>query len=67
MLGYISAIKNALGKTTTKEFLPLQAGNMFDTCASVDDLVERINYKLTTTIKGVIRVFLGWYLEFYNQ
>jgi len=67
LMDYIAAIENALGKTATKELLPLQAGDVPDTYANVDDLVEQFHYKPATTVKDGIQRFVDWYLEFYGQ
>ena len=40
LMGYIAALKKALGKTAEKQFLPLQAGDVPDTYADVDNRVE---------------------------
>ncbi|GHU38582.1 hypothetical protein AGMMS50256_38000 [Betaproteobacteria bacterium] len=39
-MDYIVALETALGKKTNKELLPLQPGDVPDTYADVDDLVE---------------------------
>jgi UDP-glucuronate 4-epimerase len=66
LMDYIGAIENALGKTATKELLPLQAGDMLDTYANVDDLVEQFHYKPATTVNDGIQRFAAWYREFYG-
>jgi UDP-glucuronate 4-epimerase len=64
LMDYISALEKALGKTAKKEMLPLQAGDVPDTYANVDDLVEQFQFKPTTTIEHGINRFVAWYLEY---
>ena len=66
LMDYISAIEKALGKTATKDFLPLQPGDVPDTYANVDDLVEQFQYKPATTVQDGIQRFVNWYLNYYK-
>jgi UDP-glucuronate 4-epimerase len=66
LMDYIAAIENALGKTSSKELLPLQAGDVPDTYANVDDLVEQFNYKPATAVKEGIQRFVNWYRNYYK-
>ena len=66
LIDYIETLEKALGKTAEKEFLPLQPGDVRDTCADVSDLVEHFNYKPSTTIKEGIQQFVNWYREYYK-
>jgi UDP-glucuronate 4-epimerase len=66
LMGYIAAIENALGKTAIKELVPLQAGDVPDTYANVDDLVEQFHYQPATTINDGIQRFVTWYRWYYK-
>jgi UDP-glucuronate 4-epimerase len=61
----IEAIEQALGKKTTKELLPLQAGDVPDTYANVDDLVREFGYKPETPIEEGIKRFVEWYRGYF--
>jgi UDP-glucuronate 4-epimerase len=65
LIDYISAIENALGKTATKELMPLQAGDVPDTYANVDDLAEQFHYQPATLIQEGIQRFVDWYRNYY--
>jgi len=67
LLDYISAIENALGKKAIKELLPLQAGDVPDTYANVDDLVEQFHYRPATSVSDGVQRFVAWYREFYGE
>jgi UDP-glucuronate 4-epimerase len=63
---YIAAIEKALGKTAKKELLPLQAGDVPDTYADVEDLVEQFGYRPATTVEEGISRFVAWYREYFK-
>ena len=66
LMDYIAALEKALGKKSEKEFLPLQAGDVPETYANVDDLVEKFNYKPTTSIEDGINSFVSWYRGYFK-
>ena len=66
LMDYIAALEKALGKKAEKEFLPLQAGDVPETYANVDDLVEQFNYKPTTSIEDGINSFVCWYRDYFK-
>ena len=66
LMDYIGAIEKALGKTATKELLPLQLGDVPDTYANVDDLVEQFHYKPATTVEDGIQQFVDWYRNYFR-
>ncbi len=66
LLDYIGALERALGKKARMEMLPLQAGDVPDTFADVDDLVQEFGYKPKTTVDEGIRRFVAWYREYFK-
>jgi UDP-glucuronate 4-epimerase len=66
LLTYIDTLEKALGKTAIKELLPLQLGDVLDTYADVEALVQDVGYKPNTPIEEGINNFVDWYLA-YNQ
>ena len=67
LMRYIEVIEEKLNKKAIIEYLPLQQGDVPDTTASVDKLVEHINYKPSTSIETGIEKFINWYLEYYKN
>jgi UDP-glucuronate 4-epimerase len=63
---YIAALENALGKTSEKEFLPLQPGDVPDTYADIQDLVRDFGYKPKTTVEWGVKRFAEWFLDYYG-
>lgn len=66
LMDYIAALEAALGKTAEKQFLPLQAGDVPDTYADVQDLVEQFQYKPATTVNDGITRFVAWYRNYFK-
>ena len=66
LLDYIEALELSIGKIAEKEMLPIQPGDVEDTYADVDDLVEEFSYKPQTTVKDGVESFVKWYKE-YNK
>jgi len=59
LMDYIPALEEALGKAAEKEILPLQADDVPDTFANVEDLAERFRYKPATTVEDGINRFVA--------
>lgn len=56
LLDYITTLENAFGKTTEKELLPMQPGDVPDTYADVQALVDDVGYKPSTLLNdGVVK------------
>nr|MBT6354710.1 NAD-dependent epimerase [Pelagibacteraceae bacterium] len=66
LLNYIEAIEEALGLDAEKELLALQPGDVIDTYADVDDLVENFGYKPSMDVKKGVANFVNWYKEYYR-
>ena len=66
LMDYIEALETSLNKEAKKELLPLQLGDVPDTFADIDDLIEQFSYKPTTTIKQGVAHFVDWYKK-YNK
>ena len=66
LMDYIEAIESTLGMKADKELLPLQQGDVPDTYADVDDLVNEFDYKPATSIKLGVKNFVEWYKTYNN-
>jgi UDP-glucuronate 4-epimerase len=66
LLEYIQAIEDALGLEADKEFLSLQLGDMPNTFANVDDLVNEFDYKPSMPVNRGVSNFVKWYKTFYK-
>lgn len=63
---FIETIEKALGKKAIINLLPLQAGDVEETYANVDQLIEEIDFKPDTKIEVGIQSFVDWYRNYYN-
>ena len=66
LMDYIETLEKYLGKTAEKELLPLQPGDVPDTYADVEALIQDVGYKPNTTIEQGIAEFVAWYNEYYQ-
>lgn len=66
LLTFIEILEKCLNKEATKNFLPLQPGDVPDTYADVSDLVNDLGYKPTTLLETGINNFVEWYRDFYK-
>jgi UDP-glucuronate 4-epimerase len=65
LMDYIGALEKALGKEANKEFLPIQPGDVPDTWANVDDLVEQFDYQPNTSVEQGVANFAVWFKSYY--
>ena len=66
LMQYIEVLEECLGRKAEKNLLPLQDGDVSDTYADAEDLVNDVGYKPSTPITTGIRNFVDWYLDYYN-
>ncbi|MDA9973204.1 NAD-dependent epimerase/dehydratase family protein [Candidatus Pelagibacter ubique] len=66
LMEYIFALEKILGKKALINFLPLQAGDVADTYANVDNLKEKFDYKPSTRVIDGISNFVKWYRKYYQ-
>ena len=66
LMKFILTLENELGIKATKEYLPIQPGDVASTEADTNSLEEWVNFKPNTTIEDGISKFVNWYKEFYN-
>ena len=66
LLRYIEIIEECLGKKAQKNMLPLQPGDVPDTYANVDALVQDVGYSPSTTVEEGIAKFVKWYRDYYQ-
>ena len=66
LIRFIEIIEEKLGRKATKNFLPMQEGDVPEALADVDDLVKEIGFKPSTSIEIGVEKFVDWYLDYYN-
>lgn len=66
LMDYISTLEKCLGREAKKEYLPMQPGDVYETYADVQDLMEDFDFKPSTTIEEGLSKFAEWFLK-YNK
>jgi UDP-glucuronate 4-epimerase len=66
LLRYIEVIEECVGRKAQKNMLPLQAGDVPETFADIDDLVRDVGYRPATPIEVGVRKFVDWFCEYYG-
>ena len=66
LMQFIECLEAALGKTAIKTFLPMQAGDVPETYADVDDLIRDVGYAPSTPLETGIERFVSWYRDYYR-
>jgi len=66
LIDLVEAIEHEVGKKAIKQLKPMQAGDVVETFADVNDLMRDIGYQPSTDIKDGIRQFVKWYKEYYK-
>lgn len=63
---FIEAIEKAIGKQATKNYLPMQPGDVTSTYADVSDLQNAVSFSPSTPIEEGIDRFVAWYRSYHQ-
>jgi len=66
LMRYIEVLEECLGKKAELNLLPLQAGDVPDTFANADNLINDVGYKPAMPVEEGVRRFVNWYREYYK-
>ncbi|MEO0807017.1 MAG: NAD-dependent epimerase [Cyanobacteria bacterium J06643_4] len=66
LMDFISTIEQALGKTAEKNMMPMQPGDVPETYAEVQDLMDDVGFAPSTPLSVGIERFVSWYREYYG-
>jgi len=66
LMEFIKIIEKTTKKQAKKEFCELQPGDVRATFANIDDLVNDIGFKPSTSLKTGIKHFVEWYKDYYR-
>jgi UDP-glucuronate 4-epimerase len=67
LLDFIREIEKLSGLTARIELMEMQPGDVQETWADVDDLMEKFNYKPVTPIQTGLAHFMEWFMDYYEQ
>lgn len=59
-------VVNGYYDPSIKELLPLQPGDVPDTCADSSELERAVGYKPATPVRQGVANFVAWYREYHN-
>ena len=66
LMRYIELIEENLGRKAKMNLLPLQQGDVPDTCADVTDLMRDVGYQPKTPVEVGVKRFVEWYKSYYR-
>jgi UDP-glucuronate 4-epimerase len=66
LMRYIEVLEECLGRKAQKNFLPLQPGDVPETCADIDDLVRDVGYRPATPLEVGVKNFVDWFCGYYG-
>jgi UDP-glucuronate 4-epimerase len=66
LLSFIESLESSLGIKATKNLMPMQPGDVYQTYADVDDLFKITEYKPSITVEKGVKEFVCWYKKHYE-
>ncbi len=67
LLTFIENIEQALGRSATKNLLPMQPGDVPVTAADIEDLQATTGFSPSTALKDGIANYAAWFREYYKM
>lgn len=59
-------LEKELGVSANKKFLPMQAGDVYETYADTSDLYKAVGFKPYTSLEDGLKKFISWYKLFHG-
>ncbi len=66
LLDFIGLLEDAIGKKATKDFLPMQPGDVKSTYADTTALNAWVGFKPNTPLQTGVEKFVNWYRDYYH-
>lgn len=66
LMDLIKFLEEETGIEAQKNFMPMQPGDVYATCADTDALAKDIGFRPSTSLQDGIHQFMEWYKAFYN-
>ncbi len=60
----VALLEQEFGRKAKTELVPMQLGDVAETCADVDDLMRDVGFRPSTPIEHGVRNFIAWYRDF---
>ncbi len=66
LLDFVTEIEQQINVKAKKVLLPMQDGDVSETCADVSNLDDTVNYKPSTSVKAGVAKFTDWFRAYYR-
>ena len=66
LMDFVSAIESSTGKKAVKNYMPMQAGDVYCTYADTTALFDAVNYQPQTEVKDGVDKFVKWYKSYFK-
>ena len=66
LMDFVSALETSLGMEAKKNFMPMQAGDVYQTYADTSDLFNATGYQPKVSVAEGVEAFVQWYRKFYK-
>lgn len=63
---FIATLEQLLGEEAIKEYVDMQPGDVYKTCANIDAARQLVGYQPTTSIEVGLARFVEWYRSYYG-
>lgn len=67
LMDYISCIEAVVGRDAKKEFMPMQPGDVYQTCADSSALAAAVGFAPSTPLHKGIEKTVEWYRQYYSR
>lgn len=67
LMELIQIIEDKLRLCAKLKMLPMQPGDVYETCADLENLWQQVGYQPPTSIRDGVSKFVDWYLGFYGS
>jgi UDP-glucuronate 4-epimerase len=62
----VALLEQELGRKAKVELMPIQPGDVPETCADIDDLTREVGFRPSTTIEDGVQKFVAWYRQYHR-
>jgi UDP-glucuronate 4-epimerase len=66
LMHVVSLLEKGFGREAQKNLMPMQAGDVLETFADVEDLARDIGFRPKTGIEEGVARFVAWYREYHR-
>jgi UDP-glucuronate 4-epimerase len=66
LLSFVSILEAELGKKAVVRLMPMQRGDVEETCADAGELERDVGFRPLTSLREGLRMFAAWYREHYR-